>query len=128
MVTACACESFISLHCQIIDNLFLGRPINTYNGKGVTKMGLSKDDREAHAVIYMSDTKPELLAEERRYLTKNDIAVDKAADDQRLHPMSRLNFNKIYTVEHNVKVMDVGTISKDSMISLITYWSAYLNG
>jgi hypothetical protein len=36
--------------------------------------------------------------------------------------MSRLNFKKIYTVEYNVKVMNVGKVTKDSLPVLIGYW------
>lgn len=79
------------------------------------KRGLSTPDREAHSVIYMSDTQPQPTADEKKYLTKKPIAVDKQSSDQMLDPKSRLNFNKIYTVEHNVKVMAVGHIAKASM-------------
>jgi hypothetical protein len=98
------------------------RPINTYNGQGVTKPGLSESDRRAHAIIYMTDTRPFCLPEEERYLTKKPIAVEKASADQKLDSMSRLNFKKVYTIEHNVKVMNVGRVAKDSQPPLLGYW------
>ena len=70
----------------------------------------------------MSDTKAECVTGESRYLTKKPIAVDKASEDQKLDYMSRLNFHKIYTVEHNVKVMDVGNVAGRSMPLLLGYW------
>jgi hypothetical protein len=98
------------------------RPINTYNGQGVTKPGLSESDRRAHAIAYMTDTRPFCLPEEERYLNKKPIAVEKASADQKLDPMSRLNFKKVYTIEHNVKVMNVGKVAKDSLPALLVYW------
>ena len=99
------------------------RPINTYNGQGVTKAGLSEHDRQAHSIIYMTDTLPFCLQAEEQYLLINKaIAVEKASYDQKLDPMSRLNFKKIYTVEHNVKVMNVGQVTKESLPVLLGYW------
>jgi hypothetical protein len=98
------------------------RPINTYNGKGVTKHGLSDDNRRAHSIVYMTDTRPSCLPGEKAFLVKKDIAVQKASDDQKLDPMSRLNFGKIYTVEHNVKVMSVGRVTRESLPVLRGYW------
>jgi hypothetical protein len=102
------------------------RPINTYNGQGVTKTGLSEGDRKAHSIIYMTDTRPQCLPAEERDLINKAIAVEKASADQKLDPMSRLNFKKIYTVEHNVKVMNVGKVTKESLPVLIGYWRTSL--
>jgi hypothetical protein len=75
----------------------------------------------------MTDTRPYCLpAEERDLLITKPIAVEKASRDQKLDPMSRLNFKKIYTVEHNVKVMNVGKVTKDSLPVLIGYWRTSL--
>jgi hypothetical protein len=103
------------------------RPINTYNSQGVTKPGLSDEDKRAHTVIYMSDTQPFSLPEEKRDLTKKPIAVEKASDDQKLDIMSRLNFKKIYTVEHNVKVMNVGKVTRDLLPVFLKYWKQSLD-
>ena len=102
------------------------RPINTYNSKGVTKPGLSESDRRAHAIVYMTDTQPSCLREEEEYLAKKAIAVEKASPDQKLDRMSRLNFKKIYTVEHNVKVMSVGKVVGSSLAALLGYWRQLL--
>ena len=103
------------------------RPINTYNGQGVTKHGVSDEDKRAHSIVYMTDTRPSCLPEEKRDLTKKPIAVEKASDDQKLDIMSRLNFKKIYTIEHNVKVMNVGKVTKDSLPILLKYWKQSLD-
>lgn len=127
MAFACACESnlrFFAFEMTVTTYPnHARRPINTYNGQGVTKPGLSEADRQAHSIVYMTDTRPSCLpAEEKDLLISKAIAVEKAFHDQRLDPMSRLNFKKIYTVEHNVKVMNVGKVTKDSLPVLIGYW------
>src|SRR5450755_4317444 len=100
-----------------------GRPVesaDTYNGQGVTKPGLSEYDRQAHSIVYMTDTQPYCLpAEEKDLFINKPIAVEKASRDQKLDHMSRLNFKKIYTVEYKVKVMNVGKVTKDSLPVLI---------
>lgn len=54
-------------------------------------------------------------------MTKEPLAVTPASSDQKLDPMSRLNFGKIHTVEHNVKVKPVGKVTEESMLSLLAY-------
>jgi len=112
-----SCSDYIITHTD-----HSRRPINTYNGQGVTKHGLSDEDKRAHSIVYMTDTQPFCLPEEEKYLTKKLITVEKASDDQKLDIMSRLNFKKIYTIEHNVKVMNVGRVTRDSLPVLLGYW------
>jgi mRNA-degrading endonuclease toxin of MazEF toxin-antitoxin module len=69
----------------------------------------------------MSDTEPEILPGESD-MTKIPIKVDKASSDQKLPPMSRINFSKVHAVIWNVKVMNVGTVARESMPALVTYW------
>jgi len=73
-----------------------------------------------HAIIYMKGTQPARQETEPR-TTKEPIAVEPASPDQKLDPMSRVNFGKIYTVEHNVKVLCVGRISDESMPQFEAY-------
>jgi hypothetical protein len=73
----------------------------------------------------MSGTAPRLEANEPEP-TKDAIEVDPERFDERLHPKSRLNFGKIYTVEHNVKVLPIGVISEASMPKFIAYARAEL--
>jgi hypothetical protein len=53
---------------------------------------------------------------------KSPIAVSAASPEQKLHYMSRINFGKVYSVEWNVKVMNVGRVNRDSMIKFEGYW------
>lgn len=104
----------------------LNSPIHTYSGQGVTKRGLSREDIERHAVIYMQGTKSQPRQDERG-LVKEPIAVKPASPDQKLDPMSRLNFGKPYTVEHNIKAMEVGMVTDKSMPYLVTYFQNVCN-
>jgi hypothetical protein len=97
-------------------------PINTYNSQGLLKKGLTREDCEAHAIIYMSGTAPFATDEETRLMTKKPIKVAATFLDQKLNKMSRLNFGKPYSVEWNVKVMDIGKVAEDSIPYLETYW------
>ena len=55
-------------------------------------------------------------------IVKNPIAVVPAGPDQKLHPMSRINFDKMYSIEHNVKVMNVGKVADGSLHNLELYF------
>lgn len=93
----------------------LHRPIHTYSGQGTAKPGVKAED---HAIIYMAGSAPFCGAGEGPML-KHSLEVKPASVDQKLNKMSRLNFGKIYTVEHNVKVMPVGKITEESMPKLL---------
>lgn len=71
----------------------------------------------------MSDTSPKKLAEETD-MAKKPIAVEKSSADQKLHEMSRINFSKVHTVNWNVKVMDVGRVTRASLPSLVAYYTS----
>ncbi|KAA8644037.1 uncharacterized protein ATNIH1004_008234 [Aspergillus tanneri] len=92
-------------------------PVSTYSRKGVAKPGV---DPSKHAVIYMEGTYPKVDPAERG-ITKEPIEVTPASPDQKLDYMSRLNFGKIYTVEHNVKVLHVGKITDRTLPRFLNY-------
>ena len=97
-------------------------PINTYNGQGVAKVGFSNRDILAHAIIYMKGS-PSQGAKGEPKLSKKPIEVTPAATDQQLDSMSRIHFGKVHTVEHNVKIMNVGQVTKDSLQYFEGYWN-----
>jgi hypothetical protein len=90
----------------------ISRPILTYGGQGTKKHGVHAED---HAQIYTLDKNqkkaPPLKQGEFR-LTKKAIRVDPISPSHKLDPASRLNYAKLYTVEHNVKVYFVGWVAK----------------
>ena len=60
-------------------------------------------------------------------MTKKPIKVN-PLPTQKLDPLSRINFAKIYTVEHNVRIMPVGQVAEDSKYLLVTYWINEMTG
>ncbi|KAK9857856.1 hypothetical protein MYU51_020175 [Penicillium brevicompactum] len=93
-------------------------PITTYGGQGAAKSGI---DRTKHAVIYMQGEEPPVQGDVRR-MTKQSLEVEPIRHENRhsgrfehkpsLDSMSRVNFGKVYTVEHNVKVLPSNTMKR----------------
>lgn len=96
----------------------MDRPITTYSKRGVSKPGVNP---ESHAIVYSASQRPTRLASEVG-MTKEALAVE-TVPGQKLDPMSRANFEKVYTVEHNIKVQQVGMVAKQSLPKLKTYWN-----
>ena len=89
----------------------LTSPIMTYGHQATAKAGINRDD---HAVVYMGNTAPALKPEEV-YLEKEPIRIIGTSPRDKLLSDSRINYAKIYTVEHNVKVHFIGNIAKESL-------------
>jgi len=98
-------------------------PIHTYGRRGSGKPGI---DLEAHAIIHMEGEPPE-RTEMDAGIVKEPLEVKPDSRREKLHPLSRLNFSKVYTVEHNVKVKSIGRISKQSMPNFKIYWKEAFN-
>ena len=73
-------------------------PILTYRGQGVTKKGLHTKD---HAVIYTDKTTgPALLPGEEKSPMRPPILMEPERRIDTLHKASRINYAKVYTIEH----------------------------
>ncbi len=55
---------------------------------------------------------PYLLEREEGLMSKSPIRIDVISEAHKLDPLSRLNYAKLYTVEHNVKVFFIGQVAK----------------
>jgi hypothetical protein len=99
----------------------------TYNRQGVTKPGLSKWQ---HAIAYTSK-EPELLPGEEpaegEYGMMAAIRVKPKSRQEKLQKESRINFAKIYTVEHNVKVCEFGDVHEKHLGTLRKQWKYVLD-
>jgi uncharacterized protein DUF6590 len=85
-------------------------PILTYGFQGVLKPGVHPED---HAVVYSSKKQgPCLLEREEGLMSKKPIWIEVTSEAHKLDPLSRLNFAKLYTIEHNVKVFFIGRVAK----------------
>lgn len=89
----------------------------------MSKKGVIKGQ---HAIIYTSKTAPKPQATERAgpgeapMLTPIRVRPKKKMEN--LDPMARVNFGKLYTVEHNVKVYDFGDVHKDHIRIFTAQW------
>lgn len=70
----------------------------------------------------MDYSHPARLASETG-MTKQPICIDPGGPNQKLHQMTCINFAKMYTVEHNVKVKNIGKVAASSMYFLVGYFN-----
>ena len=85
-------------------------PIITYNHKGIVRPGINRGD---HAIIYSGKTAPQPLPGEPEFL-KSPIRIVLKLPHEKLLKESWINYAKIYSVEHNVKVKFIGQIAPSS--------------
>jgi hypothetical protein len=81
-------------------------PILTYGGKGCKKKGVKADK---HGIIYERSGRPRLLDKEPK-LGFPPVRVEMKQEGEKLSKESRVNYSKLVTVEHNVKVFFIGSI------------------
>lgn len=91
-------------------------PILTYGKQGTAKPGVKA---EYHAIIHEGREAPKELDGEPRLL-KKPIRVVLDSPREKLRKESRVNYSKLYTVEHNVKVCFIGKLHKDSTTTFFT--------
>ncbi|KAF1816950.1 hypothetical protein P152DRAFT_4804 [Eremomyces bilateralis CBS 781.70] len=86
-------------------------PIQTYERRGLTKWGTRKSD---HAIIHTGEVPPSPLPGENAVRgeepMRKPIRVTARTRSDKLDKISRINYNKIFTVEHNVKVFEFGEV------------------
>ena len=96
-------------------------PIMTYGKRGVGKPGVVKSE---HSIVHTSKVPPDPLPEEaprRDEAGMRPQAVRVDADDpkQKLDEVSRLDYGKIHTIQHNIKVKSFGKVNPKSMNALL---------
>ncbi|KAF2854400.1 hypothetical protein T440DRAFT_465367 [Plenodomus tracheiphilus IPT5] len=85
--------------------------ISTYSGQATTKPGIAAADHVPvvpvgeYPVNHPSGEQP----------MEGFVSVKVEANDVTISPMSRINFAKIYTIEHNIRVRNIGRVDKSSM-------------
>ncbi|SMR49289.1 unnamed protein product [Zymoseptoria tritici ST99CH_1E4] len=100
-------------HCNVI-------PIVSYGGQGVGKRGVTKSD---HSIIHTTTKPPREMSGEtpapREEGMRSPIRVtpDNPVTN-RLDEQSRLNYSKVSSIPHNVKVKPVGVVHPGSMRAL----------
>lgn len=96
------------------------RPILTYQRQATTKWGVKPDD---HAIIYTGSSAPREIEGEAP-LKLRSIRVLPNTPRDKLEKESRINYAKIYTVEHNVKVHFIGHVDPKFQHKFVTDFDA----
>ncbi|KAI0445428.1 hypothetical protein F4803DRAFT_548160 [Xylaria telfairii] len=81
-------------------------PILTYDRRGCGKKGVRPSK---HGIIYAAGQKPKLLRNEPE-LGFDPVPLEIYAEGETLARESRVNYSKLVTIEHNVKVFFIGRI------------------
>ncbi|KAI2609295.1 hypothetical protein GGR54DRAFT_643611 [Hypoxylon sp. NC1633] len=82
-------------------------PILTYDRRGCLKRGVRPNK---HGIIYIAGHKPRPLRNEPE-LGFVPVALHVYAEGEKLAKESRVNYSKLVTIEHNVKVFFIGSIT-----------------
>ncbi|QDS69398.1 hypothetical protein FKW77_004737 [Venturia effusa] len=113
---------FLVIKCPRKQNFSYCLPIQTYEGRGVAKNGVTKC---YHSIIHTSSTAPQPKPNElpdpnlqpnatgevqAGWAMLRSIRVRTRKKSDKMDEMSRPNYIKIYPVEHNVKVYDFGKV------------------
>ncbi|KAJ8071909.1 hypothetical protein OCU04_002216 [Sclerotinia nivalis] len=101
-------------------------PIHTYSNQATLKPNLPAPLR--HTIIHTTPRAPK----EHSYICHNGSLVtegleldpirvisERSDSEGELHELSRLNYSKIYTVEHYVRVLNIGRVARESIDSLL---------
>jgi len=98
------------------------RAITTHNGRGATQRNASE-----HGVVYTGARAPPTRRGEGGILPAA-VRIDPFDTDDTLHSASRVDYGKVYNIEHNVKVKPYGVVNNQYMHVLITQWTQVFIG
>jgi hypothetical protein len=94
--------------------------ITSYGGKGTLKRGCNASE---HAIVHLKGTDPAWIPGEReRGMTKEPIMVEPTDTLETMDPSVRLRCGKIYSIEWNVKVRDIGMVASSDKEKLLRYY------
>ncbi|KAI8713320.1 hypothetical protein NCS52_01275900 [Fusarium sp. LHS14.1] len=91
-------------HCQCV-------PISTYGKKGCTKSGAKPSQ---HGIVHDVRSRPHLLSHEPE-LGYRPVRLEITDPSEKISRESRVNYAKLTTVEHNVKVLFVGRVIPEDL-------------
>jgi hypothetical protein len=73
-------------------------------------------------MIYIGQEVPSPLPGEQ--LVKRAVRMEPSSPEEKLDPKSRVNYAKVYTIEHNIRVCFIGKIHPDSRATFETDFKA----
>ena len=100
--------------------------ISTYSGQATTKPGVIRDQ---HAPVFRQGYRPEILPDESQPnepQLQKPIEIKLENEEIDVSPKSRINFGKPYTIEHNVKVKNIGRVVGESVRELEYHLAHFL--
>ncbi|KAK0635703.1 hypothetical protein B0T17DRAFT_53281 [Bombardia bombarda] len=96
-------------HCTCV-------PILTYEQRGCTKRGVKPSK---HGIVYAKGGQP-LLLEREPNLGFDPVQLVLDYGTEKIAKESRINYAKLVTVEHNVKVFFIGRIVQSDFVNIVT--------
>jgi hypothetical protein len=99
------------------------RAITTHSGRGAAQCNASE-----HGIIYAGAAAPPARFRNEAGILPTAIRIDPFDAEDTLHPASRINYGKLYNIEHNVKVKPYGVVNNQFMHALITQWTQVFTG
>jgi len=90
--------------------------IMSYGERATTKPGVHAED---HAIIYTTAGPKLVPGEENTGMVFKPVKVVPDNGRHKLDKASRLNYAKLYTVEHNVKVWFIGKVHRDYLLQVL---------
>ncbi|KAK3396179.1 hypothetical protein B0T20DRAFT_501438, partial [Sordaria brevicollis] len=88
---------------------------------GAKSIAKNRARGEHLAVLYSTNVRPP-KADEEEGIVFDPIAVIMEEGKQNISPLARLDFSRVYTVEHDLKVMKIGRVHPDSHSKLDDYY------
>ncbi|KAK3115373.1 hypothetical protein LTR53_005364 [Teratosphaeriaceae sp. CCFEE 6253] len=100
-------------------------PVMSYGYQGVSKRSVNVGE---HGIIYTGSTVPDLSPAESAMrggsMRSTAIRVVPDTKGETLDALSRLDYAKVHTIHHNLKVAAFGNVHPDSMAALENQWRA----
>jgi hypothetical protein len=105
-----------------------GIPISSYGNRGTHKFRNNPAEVRAHAIIHTNEHPRPVVRDNRQEprMTKQPIKVIPARPDDDeclLSTASRVNFSRPRTIDHNLKALNIGKVSRQCIVFLETYWA-----
>lgn len=91
--------------------------MSTYHGRATLHPGCVPSE---HSAVYLDKQFPILL--EGEHLTKEPICVIPSDPSISMDPKSRINYAKVFPIEMNVKVKDIGDVDPKDLHNLHRYY------
>lgn len=94
--------------------------ISAYDGWGVAQSGVTKSD---HSIVFTGEKVPsehplETPRRRERGMHPKPVQIVPNNPTDSLTPMSRINYAKVYTIDHGVRIKPFGKVHRDSQVAL----------